>query len=92
MIILVLAIPVGGSAVIAVLAGQAAGITWNPLTIAIAIVAGSIVLLALILIMSLISVPATVFFPAYSLYFFADRYPPLRTVLYPQADPELPVP
>jgi hypothetical protein len=32
---------------------------------------------------SLISVPAIVFFPAYSIYFFAARYPALSAVLYP---------
>jgi hypothetical protein len=32
---------------------------------------------------SLISVPVMVFFPAYSIYFFAARYQPLQAVLYP---------
>ena len=32
---------------------------------------------------SLISVPAIVFFPAYSMYFFAGRYPRLAAALYP---------
>jgi len=32
---------------------------------------------------ALISVPAIVFFPAYSIYFFAARYPALGTALYP---------
>jgi hypothetical protein len=84
-VILVLLIPVGGVGAITVLAGRAAGLTWNPLTIAIAIVAGSSVLFALILIAALISVPAIVFFPAYSIHFFAERYPPLRAALNPPA-------
>jgi hypothetical protein len=66
---------------ITVLAGRAAGLAWNPLTIAIAIVVGGIVLTALILIVALISVPAIVFFPAYSIHFFAERYPALRAAL-----------
>jgi hypothetical protein len=41
--------------------------------------------------MSLISVPVTVFFPAYSIYFFAARYPALSAVLYP-APPAPPTP
>ncbi len=73
LVVLVILIPVGGFGVITVLGGRAAGLTWNPLTIAIAIVVGAIVVLALILITSLISVPAIVFFPAYSIYFFAGR-------------------
>ena len=32
---------------------------------------------------ALISVPAIVFFPAYSIYFFAARYRALSLVLYP---------
>ena len=79
--VLVVLVPVGGFGVITVLGGRAAGLTWNPLTIAIAIVAGAIVVLALILITSLISVPVIVFFPAYSIYFFAGRFPRLHTLL-----------
>jgi hypothetical protein len=30
---------------------------------------------------ALISVPAIVFFPAYSIHFFAERYPALRAAL-----------
>jgi hypothetical protein len=33
--------------------------------------------------MALISVPTIVFFPAYSIYFFASRYPPLDALLHP---------
>jgi len=82
-VILVLLIPVGGVSAVTILAGRAAGLTWNPLTIAIAIVVGGIVLIAFVLIAALISVPAIVFFPAYSIHFFAERYPPLHAVLYP---------
>ena len=80
-VFVVLLIPVGGVGAITVLAGRAAGLTWNPLAIAIAIVVGGIVLTALILIVALISVPAIVFFPAYSIHFFAERYPALRAAL-----------
>jgi hypothetical protein len=80
-VLLVLLIPVGGVGAITVLAGRAAGLTWNPLTLAIAIVVGGIILIALILIAALISVPAIVFFPAYSIHFFAERYPALRAAL-----------
>jgi hypothetical protein len=86
-VILVLLIPIGGVGVITVLGGRAAGLSWNPLTIALAIVAGVIILLALILITSLISVPSIVYFPAYSVYFFAERYPRLHALLHPAVPP-----
>lgn len=90
-VILVLLIPIGGAGVVAVVAGAAAGLTWNFFTIALAVIAGGIALAVLMFVISLISVPATVFFPAYSIYFFAPRYPPLAAVLWPQpAAPFLP--
>jgi hypothetical protein len=93
-LLLVILIPVGGVGVFAVLGGRAAGLTWNPLTIAIAIVFGLIIFLAVMLLSALVSVPAIVFFPSYSIYFLADRYEPLRMVLYPPAPPDVsnPVP
>ena len=80
---LVLVIPLGGIGAVAILAGRAAGLTWNPVAIAIAIVAGGLALLVLVFIAALISVPAIVFFPAYSIHFFADRYPALHAALNP---------
>jgi hypothetical protein len=80
---LVLLIPVGGLGAIAVLGGKAAGLTWNLYTITIVVVAGCTILAVLLYIISLISVPAMVFFPAYSIYFFAARYPGLGALIYP---------
>ncbi|MGH9512391.1 MAG: DUF7544 domain-containing protein [Terriglobales bacterium] len=85
--ILLLLIPVGGIGVIAVLAGKAAGLTWNLYTISTTVVVGSALILTIIYVVSLISVPATVFFPAYSIYFFAARYPRLAEILYPPIIP-----
>ena len=51
--------------------------------IAIAIVVGGILLVAFLIIATLISVPAVVFFPAYAIHFFAERYPALSSVLNP---------
>ncbi len=83
--ILMLLIPVGGVGVIAFLIGKAAGLTPNLYTISLAVVFGCIFIAFLIYAVSVISVPATVFFPAYSIYFFAARYPRLADVLYPPA-------
>jgi hypothetical protein len=80
-IVLLLLVPVGGIGVIAVFAGHAAGLTWSPVTIAIAVVAGAIVVLAVIFLLSMISVPLVVFFPAYAVHFFAGRYAPMRDAL-----------
>ncbi len=81
--ILLMLIPVGGVGVIAVLIGKTAGLTWNLYTISLAVVFGCIFIALLIYAISLISVPATVFFPAYSIYFFASRYQALNQLLYP---------
>jgi hypothetical protein len=84
-IVILLLIPFGGIGAIAVTAAKSAGFTWNVFTITAAIVAGSIFLLLVFYAVSLISVPVIVFFPAYSIYFFAARYPNLARVMYPPA-------
>ncbi|MFI5106124.1 MAG: hypothetical protein ACHP79_14480, partial [Terriglobales bacterium] len=76
---LVLAVP----AVVAVLLGHAAGLGWNVTTISLAVIFGTLLVLALIYVIAWVSVPATVFFPAYSIYFFASRYPNLDALLHP---------
>ena len=94
-VILILLIPAGGFGVIAVVLGKTAGLTWNLYTITLAVVVGCVVLAVFFFVMSLISVPAIVFFPAYSIYFFASRYPPLDALLHPapaMASPVPPVP
>ena len=82
---LVLLISIGGVGVLGVLGGKAAGWNWNVTTITIAAVFGCVALAILIFAMALISVPVTVFFPAYAIYFFAPRYPPLAALLWPPA-------
>jgi hypothetical protein len=49
------------------------------------VLAGCIVFLIFFFLISLITVPAMVFFPAYSIYFFASRYRPLHAALYAPA-------
>jgi hypothetical protein len=82
-VLLVLLVPIGGAGLVAVLGGKAAGLTWNVFTIALAAMAGGIALAWLIFVAAMISVPAIVFFPAYAIYFFAPRYPPLADLLWP---------
>jgi hypothetical protein len=88
---LIILIPGAGVVIAVVLGGKAAGLGWTPATIALAVMAGSVVLVFFLFVMSLISVPAIVFFPAYSIYFFAARYPALSAVLYP-APPAIQIP
>ena len=74
-------------AVVAVLAGRAAGMGWSVTTISLAIIFGTLLLLLLIYLIALVSVPATVFFPAYALHFLAARYPNLDALLHPAPAP-----
>lgn len=89
---LIIAIPTIGVAIIAVLTGKTAGLTWNVYTITLAVVVGCILLAIFMYLVALISVPIIVFFPAYSIYFFAARYPSLSAVLYPAPPSPPPLP
>src|SRR5216683_4878 len=51
--------------------------------LAVAVVAGCVLFAAFFYLVSLLAVPAIVFFPAYAIYFFAGRYQALSLVLYP---------
>ena len=70
-------------AVLAVFAGYKAGLGWNVTTVSLAIIGGTVLLGVLFYLISLVSVPAFVFFPAYSMYFFSSRYPRLDALLNP---------
>jgi hypothetical protein len=91
-VVLILLIPVGGFGVVAVILGKTAGLTWNLYTITLAVVIGCIGLAVLLYVIALISVPAIVFFPAYSIHFFASRYLPLDALLHPPAPTAPPIP
>lgn len=81
--ILMIALPFGLIGVMAVVAGKTAGLTWTAGTITLAIVAGILFFALIMLVSSILSVPVTVYFPAYSIYFFASRYPKLDAWLHP---------
>lgn len=74
-------------AVLAVFAGYKAGLGWNVTTVSLAIICGTMLFAVLLYLVALISVPATVFFPAFSIYFFASRYAKLDALLNPPAPP-----
>jgi len=81
--LLVVLLPVGGLGVLAVVMGKTAGLTWNPFTVTLAVLAGMFAFALIMFLSSMLSVPVTVYFPAYSIYFFAARYPKLSAWLYP---------
>lgn len=87
--LLVVLIPIGGVSFAVVMGAKAAGWTWNVYTITLAVVLGIILLVLVIFLVTLVAVPVAVFFPAYSIYFFAPRYPPLGSLLWPE--PSAPV-
>lgn len=61
---------------------KSAGIAWNAGTITLALVIGTLLLGALLYVVAFVCVPVAIFFPAYAMYFLADRYPGLYTQLY----------
>jgi hypothetical protein len=83
--ILVVAIP----GALFIVAGAAAGMGWNPATITLVIVLGIPAFLILLYMIAMVGDPATVFFPAYAMYFFAARYPNLAALVYPAPLPPL---
>ena len=73
--------------------GAGMAFSWNVFTITALVVAGCVVFFVFFYCVSLISVPVIVFFPAYSIYFFASRYPKLAELIYPAPPPPIePVP
>jgi len=78
-------IPAAALSILAVITGKTAGLTWNAHTIALAVTIGCVLLAIFLYLVSLVSVPVIVFFPAYSVHFFASRYPRLSAALYPES-------
>lgn len=85
--ILILAIPVGVAVWTAVHHTESGGWTWNAQAIGLAIIAGLAAITVLLFVTAMISVPVVVFFPAYSIYFFAPRYAQLAALLWPEPPP-----
>jgi hypothetical protein len=77
--------------VVLVVVAHAAGMGWNVTTIGLAVIAGTVFLLLLLYVLAWVSVPATVFFPAYAIHFFASRYPNLNVILNPSPTPSAPM-
>jgi hypothetical protein len=82
-IAVVVMVPVGIAGAAAVILAKGAGLGWNAFTITAAIVAGTMVAGGLLYLIALVCVPVAVFFPAYAMYFFAERFPALNALVYP---------
>lgn len=65
----------------------ALGLTWNPLTIVLAVLVGAVVMFCLFWMMAMVYVPAAVFFQWYTLLFFGSRYARLGALVTPPAPP-----
>ncbi len=85
-------LPVAVVAAVVVIMARGGGLTWNAVTITAGIVALVIVFAILMYVVALVCVPVAVFFPAYAMYFFAERYPALHARLYPPPPIPPPVP
>jgi hypothetical protein len=66
-----------------VLLSKGGTFAWNVATITAGVVAVAIVLAIVMYLVALVCVPVAVFFPAYAMYFFAERFPALHARLYP---------
>jgi hypothetical protein len=83
-VLLAILLPTGFLGAMIIMSAKSAGATWTAYTISLAVSAGLIVLAILVFALSMISVPAAVFFPAYSIYFLAARYPALADLVWPR--------
>lgn len=88
--IVLLLIPFGGVGLAAFFTGKTMGLTWNAATIAVTVIYCCIAFAVFVFAALVIAVPKVVFFPAYSIYFFAPRFPPLAALLWPPAPPTTP--
>jgi hypothetical protein len=77
-VLLALLIPFGSVGLAGFLVARVLHLGWNVLTVIVTVVFGLVAVCSLIYAFALASVPMIVFFPAYSIHFFADRYEPLK--------------
>jgi hypothetical protein len=87
-LVLILTIPVVIVAVIAAVAGQGhAAWIWNPYVLTALVLGGCGGVAVMMFLIALVHAPATAFFSAYAMHFFAPRYLPLGAALHPPPPP-----
>lgn len=81
-VVVFLMIPAAIVGAIAFVVLKTAGMAWNAGTITLAVVIGTLLLGALLYVVAFVCVPVAIFFPAYAMYFLAERFPGLYAKLY----------
>jgi hypothetical protein len=83
----IVVLPTAIVGVIVAIIVKGAGVGWNEYTVTAVIVGGTIFVCLILCMIALVCVPVAVFFPAYAMYFFAERYPALYARLHPATPP-----
>jgi hypothetical protein len=87
-VFLLLLIPIAIVGGIGYLLGQALGVDWNNISMILLLSAFALLAVAAILyVIGVVYAPGLVFFQSYALEFFASRFPPLATKMFPPAPP-----
>ena len=91
-VFLILLIPLGLLGVIGFLIGRGAGVSWDNTSVVLLLAAFALLVLAGILyVVAFVYTPGLVFFQSYTLEFFAPRYGPLSSKLFPSSPPSAPL-
>ena len=91
-VFLILLIPLGLLGLIGFLIGRGAGVSWDNTSVVLLLAAFALLVLAGILyVVGFVYTPGLVFFQAYTLEFFAPRYGPLGSKLFPSIVPTPPI-
>jgi hypothetical protein len=90
-VILILLIPLGLLGVIGFLIGRSAGVSWDNSSAVLLLAAFALLALAgLLYVVGFVYAPGLVFFQSYTLEFFAPRYEPLGSKMFPPSTPMMP--
>ena len=90
-VILALLIPLGLLGVIGFLIGKSAGVTWDNPSVVLLLAAFALLALAgLLYVVGFVYAPGLVFFQSYTLEFFAPRYGPLGSRMFPASPAMMP--
>ena len=91
LVILVLLIPLGLLGLFGYLIGRAAGFSWDISAELLVTGLGLLILAGILYVIGFVYAPGLIFFQSYALEFFAPRYGPLGSKMFPPATPTGPV-
>lgn len=92
MVVLVLLIPLGLLALAGYLIGSGVGIAWNISTELLVAGGGMLAIAGILYVVGFVYAPGLVFFQSYTVEFFAPRYGPLGSKLFPATPAASPLP